>query len=139
MMEKLQLGDNLRQEADGQEVETGLPSSQPLSARSDRSDTSSVRTLTARSEKSSASYRSGKSESSDARNQVDRGDYSVLQNLEKQPSTGRKTPTDLLVEEIMGDGKILSPFNSGIKLRQCILLNHSQMVNSESFIIIQVV
>ncbi|XP_053405110.1 uncharacterized protein LOC123566419 [Mercenaria mercenaria] len=110
MMEKLQLGDSLRQEADGQEVQTGIPSSRPLSACSDRSNASSSRTLTSRSEKSSASHRSVKSELSGAGE-----DYSQARNANHHTGTGRKTPTDLLVEEIMGEGKILPPFNSGME------------------------
>jgi hypothetical protein len=107
MMENLQLGDSLRLEADGQEVQAGSSSSRPLSARSDRSNASSCRTLTDRSNKSSASNRSLSSAS--------RGGNFTNDNVHQLPSeTGRKTPSDLLVEEIMGEGKILSPFNSGI-------------------------
>lgn len=115
MMEKLQLGDSLRQEADGQEVHTGVPSPQPLSARSDKSEASTTGTLTARSDKSSVSHRSFRSESSGAGKLLDRGDNSLSHSFVKPTGAGRKTPTDLLVEEIMGEGKILSPFNSGLE------------------------
>ena len=108
MMERLPLGDSLRQEADGQEVQTDSPSL-PLSARSDRSNASSCHTLTDRSNKSSVSQKSIKSVSS-----AGKGDYSCTENVSQHSNTGRKTPTDLLVEEIMGEGKILSPFNSGM-------------------------
>ena len=64
----------------------------PLSTRS---DVSSDNTLTGRSPSRSDESGQGHDEGLD----------------NKRP--GRKTPTDLLVEEIMGEGMILSPFNSG--------------------------
>jgi len=66
--------------------------SMPLSTRS---DVSSDNTLTGRSPSRSDESGQGHDEGLD----------------NKRP--GRKTPTDLLVEEIMGEGMILSPFNSG--------------------------
>ena len=81
----------------------------PLSARSNlssssRSDKSGNSSSTAKASHSPRSVKSQSSGRSSAR----------LHDQEHGGARqGRKTPTDLLVDEIMGEGKILSPFNSG--------------------------
>ena len=98
-------------------------SSEPVSARSDASKRMSARsdgfqTMSARSDGSKTlSARSDRSESSGGLQEVDderrgAGIDGGGDGLEKS-RPGRKTPTDLLVEEIMGEGEILSPFASG--------------------------
>ncbi|KAL4227375.1 HAUS augmin-like complex subunit 6 [Mactra antiquata] len=46
------------------------------------------------------------------------GQDDTLTEIRNGDNYGRKTPTDYLVDEIMGEGKILSPFNSGMEAFQ---------------------
>lgn len=107
MMEKLPLGDSSLM-SDFRRNDSSLHAFQPLSARSNKSGMSSS-TITAKGDNFD-SPQSVRSVISEGRNNKD---DTLTETQRDEGSVGRKTPTDLLVDEIMGEGEILSPFNSG--------------------------